>query len=90
MTVTKSPIFLLDVARASAEPAELWDAITESQLTDWEGEWLPELFKALQRLRRAGVDRRHWPQVAIGTGGGRRLPCRACWGTLVSASCARA
>jgi hypothetical protein len=62
MTVTKSPIFLLDVARASAEPAELWDAITESQLTDWEGEWLPELFKALQRLRRAGVDRRHWPR----------------------------
>ncbi len=62
MTITKSPIFLLDVAQSSAASAELWDAITESQLTDWEGEWLPELFKALQRLRRTGVNRRFWPQ----------------------------
>jgi hypothetical protein len=38
---TKSPILLLDVAQDSAVPAELWDAITDSQLADWEGEWLP-------------------------------------------------
>lgn len=62
MTVTKRPIFLQNVAQGSAEAAELWDAITETQLVDWEGEWMPELFKALQRLRRAGVERRHWPQ----------------------------
>ena len=62
MTVTKSPIFLLDVAQGQAESAELWDAITEEQLADWEGEWIPELFKAVQKLRRAGVERRHWPQ----------------------------
>lgn len=62
MTVTRSPIFLLDIERGTAEPAELWDAITEQQLTDWEGEWLPELFKAVQRLHRAGVGRQFWPQ----------------------------
>lgn len=62
MMVTKSPIFLFDVLRGQAEVAELWDAITETQLTDWEGEWLPELFKAMQRLHRAGVSRQFWPQ----------------------------
>jgi hypothetical protein len=61
---TKSPILLLDVAQDSAVPAELWDAITDSQLADWEGEWLPGLFEALQRLRQAGVDRRFWPGAA--------------------------
>jgi hypothetical protein len=65
MTITtKSPIFLLDVAQNSAVLAELWDAIIDSQLADWEGEWLPELFKALPRLRQAGVDRRFWPGAA--------------------------
>lgn len=62
MTVTVTPIALFNVELAEPEDAELWDAITEYQLTDWEGEWLPELFKALQRLKRAGVERRHWPQ----------------------------
>jgi hypothetical protein len=62
MTVVISPIFLFDVAKGQPEAAELWDAITEKQLADWEGEWLPELFKALQRLKRAGIERRRWPQ----------------------------
>ena len=62
MTVISSPIFLFDVERGTAESAELLDAITEAQLTDWEGEWRPEFFKAMQRLRRAGVERRLWPQ----------------------------
>src|SRR6516164_9735889 len=62
MTVTVSSVFLLNVASGQSVAAELWDAITEKQLTDWEGEWLPELFKSLQRLRRAGVERKHWPQ----------------------------
>jgi hypothetical protein len=62
MTVTTSSLFLLNVETGVPEAAELWDAITEKQLEDWEGEWLPELFKAMQRLRRAGVERKHWPQ----------------------------
>ncbi|WP_316979520.1 hypothetical protein [Shumkonia mesophila] len=62
MTVTTSPIYLLDVQNGEAVVAELWDSITERQLADWEAEWLPELFKAIQRLHRAGVERRLWPQ----------------------------
>ena len=62
MTVTVSPVFLLNVQSGEAETAELLDAVTDRQLADWEGEWVPELFKAVQRLRRAGVERKHWPQ----------------------------
>lgn len=62
MTVEVSPIFLFSPQSGQPEAAELWDAITEKQLADWEGEWVPELFKALQRLKRAGVERKHWPQ----------------------------
>lgn len=62
MTTTISQVHLLNVERGEPEEAELWDAITERHLADWEGEWLPEMFKAVQRLRRAGVERRHWPQ----------------------------
>jgi hypothetical protein len=62
MTATITPVFLLNVASGQPEPAELVHAITERQLTDWEGEWVPELVKALQRLKRAGVERKHWPQ----------------------------
>ena len=62
MTVTVSPVFLSNVATGQPEAAELLDAITEQQLADWEGEWLPELFKALQHLKRSGVERKHWPQ----------------------------
>jgi hypothetical protein len=57
-----SPVFLLDVERGTAESAELWDAITEQQLADWEAEWVPELFKAMQKMRRLNVPRRFWPQ----------------------------
>ena len=62
MTVTISSVFLFELQSGQPESAELWDAITEKQLADWEGEWVPELFKAIQRLRRAGIERRHWPQ----------------------------
>lgn len=62
MTVTVFAVFLLNVKTGQAEAAELLDAITDRQLADWEGEWLPELFKAVQLLRRAGVERKHWPQ----------------------------
>ena len=55
MTTTISRVHLLNMERGEPEEAELWDAITERQLADWEGEWM-------QRLRRAGVERRHWPQ----------------------------
>lgn len=62
MTVTISPVFLLNVATGEPEPAELLDAITEKQLADWEAEWVPALFEAVQRLHRAGVERAQWPQ----------------------------
>lgn len=62
MTISISPTFLLEVQIGEPVEAELWDAITEQQLADWEGEWVPELFNAVQRLRRAGVGRQHWPQ----------------------------
>ncbi len=62
MTAEVTEIHLLDVSSGEPVAAELWDAITEEQLTDWEGEWLPELFRAMQRLKRAGVERAHWPQ----------------------------
>jgi hypothetical protein len=62
VSVTKSSVFLLNVESGLPEPAELWDAITEQQLADWEAEWSPELLKAIQRLHRAGVPRKFWPQ----------------------------
>ena len=62
MTVAVSGVHLFNVARSEPQPAELWDAITEQQLDDWEGEWMPVLFSAIQRLKRKGVERRDWPQ----------------------------
>ena len=62
MTATVSEVHLFNVARGELEAAELWDAITEKQLADWEGEWMPDLFNAIQRLSRAGVERQYWPQ----------------------------
>ena len=62
MTPAVTEVHLFNVARGEPETAALWHAITEQQLADWEGEWVPELFKAIQRLRRGGSERRHWPQ----------------------------
>lgn len=62
MSVTASPVFLLNVATGEPEAAELLDAITEQQLADWEAEWTPELLSAIRRLHRAGVPRHAWPQ----------------------------
>ena len=62
MTVSVTGVHLFNVARCEPEVAELWHGITERELADWEGEWMPELFKGMQRLRRTGVERRHWPQ----------------------------
>lgn len=62
MTAAISPIALLNATNGELEAAELWDAITEKQLGDWEAEWIPELFKSIQKLHRAGVERVHWPQ----------------------------
>ena len=55
--MTISRVRLFNIERGGE--AELWEALTERQLADWEGEWVPELFKALQRLRRRGVERGH-------------------------------
>jgi GNAT superfamily N-acetyltransferase len=53
---------LWNVTRAASEPAEIWDAITETQLEHWELQWKPELFASLARLKDAGVPRQLWPQ----------------------------
>lgn len=57
-----TPVSLFDVAGDRMVDAELWDAIAEKNLADWEAEWIPELFKLLQALNRQGVERRFWPQ----------------------------
>ena len=62
MIVPRTEVYLHNVARSESEVAELWHAITEQQLADWESAWRPELNNALQRLRLAGVERREWPQ----------------------------
>ena len=62
MTATRTAVHLYNVARREPEAGELWDAITEQQLADWESEWRPKPSNALQRLSRAGVERREWPQ----------------------------
>ena len=62
MTPAASRVHLFNVTRNEPETAELWDAITERQLADWESEWMPALFDAIRRLNRARVERRQWPQ----------------------------
>ena len=52
MMGTGNPVYLLNVERGEQEAAELLDMIAEKQLADWEGEWAPVLFRAMQRLRR--------------------------------------
>lgn len=62
MTVTVSPVALLNGADNKPVDAELWDAITDKQLADWEGAWTPELFSVLKKLQQAGVPLNQWPQ----------------------------
>lgn len=62
MTAAVSPAFLFDVAQGQGVEAELWDCITEKQLTDWECEWMPELYNAIQRMHKQGIPPRQWPQ----------------------------
>ncbi|RQO37229.1 GNAT family N-acetyltransferase [Herminiimonas sp. KBW02] len=62
MTVTISPIFLLDIQSKNSVQAELWDQITEKQLADWEAEWAPTLQTGIRNLNQAGVARKYWPQ----------------------------
>lgn len=57
-----SEIFLLDNHAGAVVEAELWDAITEKNLADWEADWIPHLFELLKSLKQKGVERRLWPQ----------------------------
>lgn len=61
MTVEISPIVLLNTARGEPEAAELWDAITDAQLADWEAGRLPGAFRRYKNST-AGVERHKWPQ----------------------------
>lgn len=62
MTVSISPIFLLDVEADALIDAELRDAIEEQQLADWEALWRPALDEAIKRLHAEGIPRHQWPQ----------------------------
>ena len=68
MTVSISKVHLLNVERGEPEPAELWDAITEQQITDWENGWMPELHSAMNRLRHTGVETVSGRKVVTGIG----------------------
>lgn len=57
-----SNIFLLDNQVGEPVEAELWDAIVEKNLADWEADWTPHLFQLLKALRQKGVERKRWPQ----------------------------
>ncbi|WP_375204059.1 GNAT family N-acetyltransferase [Hyphococcus sp.] len=59
---TVSPIALTHVESRELADAELWDAITEKNLADWEAKWTPELLRLLEALYDKGVERRLWPQ----------------------------
>ena len=59
---TISPIALTHVEKRELVDAELWDAITEKNLADWEAKWTPELLRLLEALYDKGVERRLWPQ----------------------------
>lgn len=59
---TVSPIALTHVESRELVDAELWDAITEKSLADWEAKWTPELLRLLEALYDKGVERALWPQ----------------------------
>jgi len=58
-----SEVYLLDNHADTIVEAELWDAITEKNLADWEADWIPHLFGLLKSLKQKGVERRLWPQT---------------------------
>lgn len=62
MSVEISRAYLLDGATAQMVDAQLWDAITEQQLSDWENEWMPALRTAVEGMRAAGLERDQFPQ----------------------------
>jgi len=62
VSVEISRAYLLDGATAQMVDAQLWDAITEQQLSDWENEWMPALRAAVERMHTAGLERDQFPQ----------------------------
>ncbi len=60
--VEVSEVYLFDNPENAFVEAELWDAITEKNLADWEADWIPHLFKLLKSLKQKGVVRKLWPQ----------------------------
>jgi len=57
-----SGVYLLDNQASTVVEAELWDAITEKNLADWEADWVPHIFEIMKSLKKKGVERRLWPQ----------------------------
>lgn len=62
MTAQISVIYLRKVASGDAVEAELWDAIEEVQLVDWQLHWLPAVVEKIRALQSAGVSMSEWPE----------------------------
>jgi hypothetical protein len=60
MTVDISQVVLLEVQSGRYVEAELYDAIQERQVVDWENQWAPALQKGLELLALAGT-----PQIRL-------------------------
>lgn len=57
-----TPVALTRFDTKTLVDAELWDAITEKNLADWEAKWTPQLLRLLEALYDQGVERALWPQ----------------------------
>jgi len=62
MTVDVSTAYLLDVAQDKLVEAQVWDAITDQQINDWETLWAKATAEGMVRLADAGIPRGKWPQ----------------------------
>lgn len=64
MSVTVSPITLINNETGVPVEGEIWDKITEQQLDDWEKQWIPALATGLKRLQTANTHASKWPQAS--------------------------
>lgn len=56
-----SQVWLYSPLKAQPVAAELWDGITEKQLSDWDQEWTAAVAAGVFRLIRDKVPRHKWP-----------------------------
>jgi hypothetical protein len=61
---TGGSIVLEEVGTGMSVPADLLDRITQTNLSDWQREWLPAMNSLLKGMRAAGADPSTFPQTA--------------------------